>query len=204
MELTPIIAALIAGGGGGALISAIQNFFFEKRRLKKQFIEEQLRKLYGPVYYKVLVNEKLFEIARSHNKATDTAYFSEEKNWSRDQSTQEHLTKISKDSIEIQNSYIDEVKANNEEIKLILDANYSYVDPEDTEHFVKFLQDYHRLHKEYQGKLRTDLHVYFELEKTIGEISWMDVKFANCIKEKFRSKQETLRALAYCDPASLI
>lgn len=204
MDLAVIAAAVLAGGGGGALINVGMQFFTDRKRLKKSFYEEQLRNLYGPIYYLVIVNEKMFKLSDSHQKATTKTYFAGDKEWSQGAQTQEHLRKVSEDSINIANSFIETVKENNEEIKKILDKNYSYIDPEDTEYFAKFLQDYHRFHKEIDGKLKTDLHVYFELEKEIGSISWMDKKFAERIKDQFEAKQQKIRKLAYCDPQSLL
>ncbi len=109
-------------------------------------------------------------------------------------------------SFKITSAYMDEVRKNNFEIKRILDSNYHFLDPEDAIYFVKFLQDFYRLQNEWDNEkgLKTDLDIYLELEKSIGEISFMDKDFAERVKERFSEKQNMIRKISYCNPKSLI
>jgi len=205
MDYVGIAAAIVAGGGGGAIITGIFHFLNERKKLQREYYDSQLRNLYGPLYYLISMNEKMIQLNDSHHIARKKAHI-DGKERSRDPETRKHLREVFDSSIKIANSYMDEVRENNHKIKKIFDMNYHYLDPEDAEFFIKFLQDFFRMEKEWDKEigLKTDWDTYFVLEESIGAISFMDKKFAERVKEKFAEKQSLIRKISYCDPKSLL
>jgi len=190
-SIVRLIFSFLGGGVVAAILNWIRTNRAEKREGKIGFLDSQIRKLYGPLYYFVSQSEKLFEL----NKRIMNAYNKEfiGKKFSEDPGTQETVGKRIKETIGIANSYIDEVEKNNEKIKEILDNNYSYIDREDIDVFIKFYEHHIRLQKERdeEKRVKTPFPIYQE----VGDISFLRPEFINRVKEKFLKKKAELDKL---------
>lgn len=133
--------------------------------------------MYGPLYYLSLQNEQLFELYRKFLIANT--------NIRKDLSSGDFVK-----TIDIENEYIKIIFHNNNEIKKILDENYSFIDPDDIEVFVPFYENYIRFKTEIDEKegLKTPIPVY----QQIGDISYFQPKLVERVKEKFLSKKNEL------------
>ena len=190
-----ITVSLVVSFLGGGIVSAAINWVRAERSDKKErkinFLDVQLRNLYGPLYYFVAQSEKCFEI---YNKFHD-AYKEEfiDQKWSKDEITRTNLHSRSLKTLNIANQYIREVESNNQKIKEILDANYSYIDPEDIDIFMTFNEYYLRLKKERdeEGKINTPDGIY----EKIGDISFLRPEFIERVKVKFKNMKNELERL---------
>jgi hypothetical protein len=183
--------SLLVGGFAGTVITQINGYFAERKDRKIRFLDEQLRKLYAPLFYFVSQSEKLFDLNKRFNSAYTKEYI--EKQWSLAQSTQDHLEKVTNDTLEIANKYIKLVEENNKKIKKILDDNYSFIDPDDIELLLLFYENYVRLETEIdeKGVLKTPFRIY----KDVGDISFLRPDIIEKIKDKFITKKSELERL---------
>lgn len=187
------IVNLIVSFLGGGIVSAVINWIRSERADKKErkikFLDDQLRNLYGPIYYFVSQSEKCFELHKSVLKSMDIFF---QQNWSNDDRTTEYNNSSAGKSLYIVNLYIKELNFNNQKIKEILDDNYSYIDPDDIEEFILFNEHYLRKSIEIDNG---NLIVPKEIYQQIGKISLFSTEFVEKIKLKFKSKKKELYRL---------
>lgn len=187
-----IIVSLIVSFLGGGVISALINWIrvwrAEKKERKIRFLDDQIRKLYGPLYYFVSQSEKLFELNSKFHNAYNEEYVA--KKYSTDELTTKILGEETLETLDIANKYIAGVENNNLKIKQILDNNYSFIDPDDIELFSLFYEDFIRLvtERDSKGRIKTPLNIY----KHVGDISFLRPEVIERIKEKFLNKKEEL------------
>ncbi len=191
MTILTIVVSFLGGGTVSAIINWIRANRVDKRERRTRFLDDQLRKLYGPLYYFTSQNQKLFELNKRFHEAYNKEYI--QKRYSREESTQKILETEAKETIDIANEYIEEVEKNNEKTKQILDDNYSYIDPDDIDIFLSFFENYIRLKKERDEAkyLRTPFMIY----QHIGDISFMKPEFIERVKLKFSQKKGELDKL---------
>ena len=181
--------SLIISFVGGGILSAAINWAraerAEKRERKIKFLDDQLRNLYGPLYYFVSQSEKCFELNKKFHNAYNEEFVNQK--WSKDEITRERLKEQTSTTLDIANQYIHEVKSNNQKIKEILDSKYSYIDPDDIDVFMLFNEHYLRYQKEIEEeeKLITPEGIY----ERIGDISFLRPEFIERVKLKFRNKK---------------
>lgn len=186
---------LIVSFLGGGIVSALINWARANRADKKdreiKFLDNQIRKLYGPLYYLVSQSEKLFQLNNRFHEAYNKEYCN--KKWSQQQHAQEILEGEASATIEIANKYIEIVEKNNEKMKEILDNHYSLLDPEDIETMMVFFEHHTRLNveKNCDGKITTPFRIY----ENIGDISFLRPEVINKIKTQFLNKKRKLENL---------
>ncbi|MDD5131288.1 MAG: hypothetical protein PHH44_01360 [bacterium] len=172
------VLSLIISFLGGGIVSAAINWARAERSDKKErriiFLNEQIRKLYGPIYFLTFQISKLFELNNKFLNVDDNS------------------STISK-TIEIANDFIKQVRENNNKIYEILNNNYAFIDPDDIEIFALFYEHHIRLNieKDESGRLRTPLSVY----NKVGNISFMRPEFIQRIADKFSNKKTELNNL---------
>jgi len=190
-EVIRLVFSFLGGGVAVAILDWIRSNRAEKREAKVKFLDEQIRSLYGPLYYFVSQNELLFELDSRFHGAYNQEYVN--KKYSQQEYTQENLKKETQETINIRNLYAEEVEENNKKIKEILDNNYPYIDRDDISDFAKFSEHHIRLQKErdQNGRLKTPLRVY----RHVGDISYLRPEFANRVKKKFFQKKDELDKL---------
>lgn len=186
-----LVVSFLGGGVIGALVNYVRSERSEKKQRQIKFVDEQIRNLYGPLYYFVSQNEKLFELSERYHIAYRKEFIDQK--WSRDDRTRENLSKRAETTIDLANKYVEEVLDNNTAIKAILDKQYSYIDPDDVEIFILFYEHHirYRIEINEEGKLVTPDGIYDQ----IGDLSFMRPEFATRVKEKFASKKSELAAL---------
>lgn len=179
-----VLSLTISFLGGGILVALI-NWSYAKRAAQKEreinFLDNQIRNLYGPLYFFVSQVEKLLEL----NSKFHSAYKEElvAKEWSKDEGTKKILDKETTTTLEIANKYVKYVENNNNKIKEILTNNYSYIDPDDVDIFVLFYEHYIRMNTEIneEGRMVTPLRIY----NHIGDISFLRPEFIKRVKDNF-------------------
>ena len=127
MEILTFLASLFGGGIIGAVINAAGTERARQKERKINFLDKQIRELYGPLYYFVSQAEKLFELNNKFHDAYKEEYIN--KQYSLDEHTQKILNDESDNTLNIANKYVSYVEDNNNKIKEIIDSNYSLIDP---------------------------------------------------------------------------
>ncbi len=187
--------AILLGGLFGGSISALINLFFayfaNKKERNIKFLDDQVRKLYGPLYYFISQSERLFEINKKFHDAYNKEYV--EKKYNTAEFTRKTLREETTETINLANEYIKIVEKNNFQIEELLRKNPSFIDPDDIDLFLKFYEDHIRLvtEKDDEGKMRTPFMIY----ERIGDISLLRPVIIERVKKKFLKKKNELDSL---------
>ena len=186
-----LVVSFLGGGVISALINWIRMESADKKDRKMEFLREQIQKLYGPLYYLILQNEKLFDLNDKLDKAYCKEYIG--KQWSLDQNTQNTIKQESSQTIELRNEYSEIVTKNNIKIRELLDQHYALIDPDDIKTTILFFEHHIRLSTEVdeKGKLKTPRNIYNHM----GNISFLRPEVIKRIKEKFSKKRAELDKL---------
>lgn len=187
-SIVSLIVSFLGGGISGALINWVRAERAEKKEREIRLLDDQIRKLYGPLYYFITQSEKLFELTHRFHNAYDKEYV--KKKYSTEEYTRKVLKEKTKKTLDIANKYISGVESNNLRIKEILDNNYSLIDPDDIELFSVFYEDHIRLLTERndEGRIETP----FEIYERLGNISFLRPEIIERVKEKFLKKKKGL------------
>lgn len=184
------IASLVGGG----LAVAIGNWVHSNRSARRErainYLEAQLRLLYGPLSYFTKQNEELFQMC---NKVQDAhgEYFTGK--WSDHEDTQKHLGEMSNATTDLNNAYIERVLKNNDCVMAVLEANWHLVDPDDMDTFSRFQVDYTRFVVEV--KPGNQSKVPLSIVMKLGPISYMRPEFISRVNSSFQEKQTELENL---------
>lgn len=166
----------------GSLITWIGASKIEKSHRRHEFLSNQLKFVYGPLYFCVVQYGYLCNIGRKVGDKIDEMG-EEHKN-----NADKKFTAKVKDSIDIMNHYESRIpKQNNEYIYNILKKNYAYVDKDDVNIFHDFAINHLRMKKECSKE-----RVNYEIYKYLGDIPFMKEEFAERVRKKFFEKTEKL------------
>ena len=190
-EIIRLIFSFLGGGLVAVLLDWWRAARSERRTRRVEFIRLQLQELYGPLQFFASRNAKLFDLSDGFQKAYTQEYV--EKQWSREQATQDRVRQAASQTLDIAHQYIEQVKENNEHILAILESHYSLIESADIEVFAQFIVDYTRLKAEIDesGRLKTPLEIYQHL----GSISFMRPGFIKAVDKRFNEKKAELDKL---------
>lgn len=196
METLQLLVVFLGGGVLVGIFEWIRTRISEKEARTYDFIIDQFRNLYGPLYFLTAQNKGLFKLYNDYHEAYKKEYIEVE--WSQDKDTQKSLKEEMDDFFKISNSYMDIVKENNDKLIEIMADNYTYLDPEDIESFQQFVVDYNRMKNEID---RPDgAQVHFRTYQHIGKISLMRPKFIKIIEERYKFKYQQLKDMQAGEP----
>ena len=156
-------------------------------------MKNQIEKFYGQLYFWVGQNEVCFSYYNEIHKAYKEEYC--DVKWSDDDLTRERLKEETTLTLDIGNKYIKQVEMNNDTIVNLIKNNYAYIDIDDIEIFQQFILDYLRMKVENNedGRgIKTPFRIYSNLEKTVGNISYMRPELIKRVKDKFEIKRKQL------------
>jgi len=187
-EIWESVFTVLGSGAVVALINWAQVGRSKKRDRKIDFLDKQIRDLYGPLYYFVSSSEKLLEL----NKRLHTAYEKEyvDTRYSLDGEVQKKINIEASATLEIGNNYIKGVEKNSKKIKEILDNCYSLIDPNDIEIFSLFHEHYTRFNVEIAGNRISTMPL--KIYEDMGKISFLRPEFIDRIKKQFLDKKGKL------------
>jgi len=190
-NIVSLIISFLGGGTVSALINWMLINFSDKKDRKIKFLDEQIIKLYGPLYYLVIQSEKLFQLNNKFIEAFNKEYVI--KNWSMEKYTKEILTNETTITLETANKYIRLVEKNNEKMKDIIDKSFYLLDPDDIDVVMVFFEHYTRLdiEKDTDGKITIPFQIYTH----IGDISFLSPEIIEKIKKKFLNKKQKIEKL---------
>jgi hypothetical protein len=188
-EVLTMIVALLGGGIIGAWIHYASTVRSDREKRQSTYVQQQLEKLYGPLYFLSGQNENLFDLSRSILSA-HSEYF-DGGNWSQNPHTQETLNRESAQTIELSNVYANQVVENNDAIVALLRNAYAFVDVEDVDVFTTFSIDALRMKEEVQAQRLKDIPM--NIYKAVGEISYSRPEFLSRVRQQFADKQRLLK-----------
>ena len=191
-EVLITVISFLSGGTAGVIV----NHFFLQRsaRIERQIsqLNDQLRELYAPLFYLVLQAEKLLEL----NKRIHTAYKVEfiDQKFSDNPLTQERLKEQIDHTLGLANDYVKFLEQKIEQISVLLDEKFAYIDPDDVELFLLFFEHRTRLNMERRedGTLTTPTKIYHQL----GDISYIRIEFIGRVKWQFMRKKDEVHKLS--------
>lgn len=190
-EVIRLVLSFIGGGVVAAIGNWVRSDISERKSTQIDHLNNQIRNLYGPLYFLVSENDSYFKLNTKFHDAYQIRYIKEK--WSNEEFTQKTIKQEASLTLDIANKYIHLVTENNDKIIDILNKNYAFIDPDDSDVFQRFVVDYTRLkiERDESGKLMTPLEIYMH----VGEISFMRPEFTERVKGKFHSKNMDLEML---------
>lgn len=168
-EIIRYLSSLVGGGFVVAVGNWVHSSWSARRAREVEMLREQMRLLYGPLFFFTSQNEKLFKLAGNVQDARRE--FFEDKEWSNEERTQEALSKQHLATIELGNTYVERVVKNNERVMDILEKNWHLVDSGDVEILSRFQVDYTRYLVEAKGQGLTGVPISVVIK--LGHISFM-------------------------------
>lgn len=175
----------------GVVLVQVVLYRKNKKDREIKFLEGQFRELYAPLFYLIKQNEQLFSLNREFRDASHSEYI--DKEWSKNEYTQEVLASEAAITIELRNQYIRQVHANNQYISELLDSKFSYIDSDDIDLFLDFSRHRVRFLTEIpDGRVMiTPARMASYLEK----ISHLPTDFMDAVTSKFERKKLRLDEL---------
>jgi hypothetical protein len=168
-EIIRYMPSFIGGGVVAVVGNWVHSSWSARRAREVEGLREQLRLLYGPLFFFTIQNEQLFKLTGNVQDARRE--FFEGKKWSNEEKAQEALRKQHLATIELGNTYVKRVVKNNERVMDILENNWHLVEPGDIEVLSRFQVDYTRYLVEAKDRGITD--VPFSVAMKLGPISFM-------------------------------
>ena len=181
------VTALLGSGLGAALVTALFQLWNSIRENELQFIKNQLRGLYGPLYYFTCLNKNLFDLCKNYH----TAYRKEYIDKKISPESKIDFRKEAEAMIEEVNSYITDVMQNNVKILELFEKSWDLIDPDDVEIFSQFQIDMARMKRIGDQMLRTPLAAIEHL----GPISFMRPQMIDRVKDKWDLKRKRMEQL---------
>ncbi len=182
------------GGAFGGVIVAILTWFRTERteRVKRlvDFRTEQLTSLYGPVFFLASVNKQIADQWSNLDNAQRESYL--EPTFSRQDATQENVSRESGMTTDVKNEYSRRIDGNNKKMFRIIRDNYSVVDIDDAEEFQRFAISVVRQSVEFSdegSKLPLTIHGQIPRNTTYDEA------FVEFTARRFQEKSELLARL---------
>lgn len=188
---TTFVASLVGGGLGVALLNWWRTSKSETKRRQIQFLDTQIRELYGPLYFLASQSERLIELNCKMQKAYKVEYI--EPNFSNSDNTKKVLDEETEKTLDISNEYIENVTTNNQKMQDIVNSHSSLMDPSDIDVFLLFFEHKTRHDIEFRanGELETPMRIYQHL----GDVSLLRPEVIDMIKTQFKSKKSKLEYL---------
>jgi len=190
-EIVRYIMSFLGGGFAVAVGNWLYSAWSSRKQQEIDYLRDQLRSLYGPLFFFTSQNERLFEI----NKKIHDAYKIEfiDTSWSSDQLTRQRVKERAEATIVLANDYITRAVRNNDRVMQVLETHWHLADPEDILIFSQFQVDCVRLHEEVSEKvpIRTPDAIY----DSLGDISYMRPEFITRVRDKVKLKQARIANL---------
>lgn len=166
------------------IINVIYNHLNSRKTGRVEYLEEQINRLYGPLYFYCSTNQMMLSIS---NKISDNLSYEDEN--------------ISSEEIENTirtiNKYANEINENNKSLSQTLKSNLSYCDISDWYVFQTILVDSFRSDVEKEnGKISLPINVY----KKVGDIFYTRSDINKHVESRYLEKKRKLAKLRNISP----
>ena len=187
--VTNLLVSFFGGGAAVGIISLLYKVRQDRRNRRVEFIDSQLRNLYGPLQFFVSCSQNIYKHTWIIQQASHEEYGGE--NWQKhnDQARSDGI----KASIDVNNEYFVMTRANNDRMVEILTNNYALIEPDDAEIFAGFHTHYLRGKTEFDKSqhLKLPLEVY----TNVGDVYCLQPEFAQLVNRRFLEKKAELERL---------
>ena len=170
------------------LINLWNNARLDRKRRRAEFLDSQLRELYGPLQFFASCSQSIYGRAWKIEQAGGQEYGGE--NWSKHSGLDEKIQA----TIDVNNEYFELVNANRRRMVEVLTNHYALIEPDDAEVFSEFLTDSVRHDTEFNKSrgLKLPLEVFHHL----GDICTLRPEFVKLVERRFREKKADLKRLS--------
>ena len=172
------------------------NWIREHRRdqitRRADFLKEQLRNLYGPLFHYLSYNREIFAFAGKISDVYKEVFCQRE--YPIDREAAEALEAQAINTINLGNEYVKLAMENNVKIEDVLVANFNYIDIDDLEMARLFRGDRMRARIELEKKEERP-QIPFRVIYLLGTVIFYRDDFTKQIELKFHSKVQELRRL---------
>lgn len=176
-----------------AILVAVLNHFQQNRAAKSgrhaERLAAQIQRLYGPLFFFTGQNEQLQKRRAIIQQAYKTEY--EGKRWA--ESALASIDEECKITIDVMNTYTDQVQENNTRMVRIVEDNYAMIHAEDVSLLQEFVTDWKRVNLE-SGKLPARVARQIEL------LVFYRQEFVDRIAARYSRLSEELRLIADFKP----
>ena len=181
---TTLGITFLGSGIGAAIVGGVFQILSAGRLREFGFLQEQLRGLYGPLYFFICQNRCLMDTYNKYHEAGHKEFQGQEASEARS----EKFTAIIKDA----NAYADMINENNQEVMQVLKKGWHLIDPEDVEAFSRFQVDYFR-HTRLEKEDRLTVEITYE---HLGDIYVVSEEMTQLAEKRFRQKSDRLKQLS--------
>lgn len=187
MDKQQLIGAFLAGGLSGAIVTGVIDVLRQRTDRGFNLLNDKIKLLYGPLYYYLSQNKKLFEASDTLLKAGSKAYH----NCGGGMDMVHGVNK----TILVAQVYFSQVKQNNKKIIKILEENFCLAESNDYDSFIEFTKDYFRL--VFEKPNADGGGAPFEVAIELPPISILDPKFFEMVEASYMRLSKRLED--YCD-----
>jgi hypothetical protein len=181
-------AAFLGGGSIVAVGGWIHSNWSARRAREVEALREQLRSLYGPLYFFTRQNEELLQL---HQKVEDARYkFFEGRGANLDTDALESLSKQHTRVIDLKNTYSQRLIDNNKRVMDLIEKNWHLVDASDVETLAQFQVDHTRYLVESEGNGAAGIP--FNVLQDLGSIPVARPDLMACARKTFERKRARL------------
>lgn len=185
--VTPAVSFL-GGGVIAGLINLWNNARLDRKRRRAEFLDSQLRNLYGPLQFLASCSQNIYGHAWKIGQAYDQEYGGENSLKHSGRSEEMQAT------LDVNNEYFELVNANRRRMVEILTNHYALTEPDDAEVFSGFLIDSVRRDTEFNKP--AGLKLPREVYKRVGDICSLRPEFVKLVDRRFREKRVELKRLS--------
>lgn len=173
---------------------AVGNWIHANRSARREReiarLQEQLRLLYGPLWFFTSQNEQLLKLANSVQDAHQEFFTGK---WSSDETTQNRLLEAGEATTSLGNMYVERVDENNARVMAILEANWHLTDLDDVEIFSRFQVDHARFLSEVKQRGREKIPLSIVMR--LGPICFMHPDMIARVHTAVQQKRDRLAEL---------
>ena len=188
-----VVAIMFASGVAVAVVN--WSFAAQKSGIARTVdrLRNQLQSLYGPLCFFIGQNEKIVAYTEHIGDAYKKEYC--DKEWSPDEKTQNGIQDEARETVELDNRYMEIIRANNNEMVNILKENYAWIDVDDIELFRRFVEDWSRDATECTGEGKLPRRVQRLVMERAGLPAFYRSDFNHRVNSKFKKKLGELQRL---------
>jgi hypothetical protein len=186
-ETIRLVFSFLGGGFVVGLMDWMRAARAERASRAAAYLSEQLRVLYGPLFYFCSENASICKVTG----AIDIAYKKEYIDVQYAESARDSISKEAMQTIELNNRYVALMVENNNRMVEILNQNYGLIDPDDMEAFQEF-----RTHA-MRYKIEMEIRPTFRIGSHLDQINFYNSDFADGLKWKFLLKTQQLSRLRH-------
>jgi hypothetical protein len=184
------LLSLVGAGTIGGLIIWMLNARQERRRRRIEFLDSQLRNLYGPLQFFVSGSQDIYKHVWSIEQAAHEEYGGEKASKQPRPTVSEGIQA----TLEVNNEYFAITDENSRRMVEILTNNYALIEPDDAETFARFRVHHLRHKTEFDASRR--LKLPYEVYTHVGDIYNLPPEFADVVNRRFRDKKAELERLS--------